>query len=248
MHGLGSLELENRMSLPNPPLTFAPLPLRENKRGAFPRRYGSYNVRVPTKMLTHIPGAIGVDEAGRGPLAGPCVVAAVRLPDGFDFEGLDDSKAIDHKRRESLEKRIRENAEHRLVVVGLEAIEKRNILHATLDAMEAAALGLDSGEGRILIDGDKTPFCLQSRAEAIVDGDATYACIAAASILAKTERDRIMTAYAAEYPAYGFDRHFGYATPEHLAALREHGPCPIHRITFRPICDMLAQPCLTFDA
>lgn len=203
---------------------------------------------MPGKSLTHIAGAIGVDEAGRGPLAGPVVVAAVRLPEGFDLEGIDDSKVIDRERREAMAERIKAGAEYRIVEASLDAIVRRNILHATLDAMESAVLALDGREGRILIDGDKVPFGLQSRAEAIIDGDAIYACIAAASILAKTERDRLMCEMALEFPEYGFDKHFGYATPEHLAALKEHGPCPIHRVTFRPICDMLAQPCLTFDA
>ncbi|HRK22846.1 MAG TPA: ribonuclease HII, partial [Fimbriimonadaceae bacterium] len=203
---------------------------------------------VPGKILTHVAGAIGVDEAGRGPLAGPVLVAAVRLPSGFDVRGINDSKALDRERREQLAIRIKSDAEFQLIEVGLEAIAKRNILHATLDAMEAAAVALKPQEDRILVDGDKVPFGLRHRAEAIVDGDATFACIAAASILAKTERDRIMTDFAQEYPEYGFEKHFGYATPEHLAALHEHGPCPIHRVTFRPICDMLAQPCLTFDA
>lgn len=203
---------------------------------------------MPKAILSHISKAIGIDEAGRGPLAGPVIVAAVRLPDGFDLTGIDDSKALDREKRESLASRIRSLAEFRIVEAGLGAIERRNILHATLDAMEDAANGLLKSEGRILVDGDKVPAGLRDRAEAVVDGDATYACIAAASILAKTERDRVMAAFAHEYPLYGFDRHFGYATPEHLAALREHGPCPIHRVTFRPICDMLAQPCLTFDA
>jgi len=203
---------------------------------------------MPTKSLIHISNAIGVDEAGRGPLAGPVLVAAVRLAADFDASGINDSKALDRETRERLAERILGSADCHLVEAGLEAIERRNILHATLDSMEEAVRGLSPGSGRILIDGDKVPFGLRTRAESVVDGDATYACIAAASILAKTERDRIMREFAREFPQYGFDRHFGYATPEHLAALREHGPCPIHRTTFRPICDMLAQPCLTFDA
>jgi ribonuclease HII len=201
------------------------------------------------RNLTHLPGVIGVDEAGRGPLAGPVVVAAVVLPKGFRIKGIDDSKKLLPETRERLAAYIKENAAAYQVVIGdLESIERLNILHATLAAM-AEAVSLLGFEGdRILIDGDKVPPPLRGKAEAVVEGDGKFACIAAASILAKTERDRMMKEMAPLYPEYGFERHFGYATPEHLEAIRQYGPCPIHRMTFSPFAEMRNQPCLTFEA
>lgn len=198
--------------------------------------------------LEHIAGAIGVDEAGRGPLAGPVVVAAVVLPENFCLKGIDDSKKLAPKVREELALYIRQAAKYRIAIGDLDAIGRLNILHATLWAMAEAVQGLGEGSDRILIDGDKVPTPLKGRAEAIVEGDAKYACIAAASILAKTERDRMMSEMALLYPEYGFDRHFGYATPEHLAAIRAHGPCPIHRLTFSPFAEAAIQPCLALEA
>lgn len=200
------------------------------------------------KYLKHVPGAIGVDEAGRGPLAGPVVVAAVVLPEKFKIKGINDSKKLAPEVREELAKKIREVAQFRIVLGDLDAITKLNILHATLWAMADAVAGLEIEAERILIDGDKIPVPLQGKAEAIVEGDGKFACIAAASILAKTERDRIMREMAPLYPEYGFERHFGYATPEHMAAIEKHGPCPIHRLTFSPFAEAYNQPCLTFDA
>lgn len=198
--------------------------------------------------LIHIPGAIGVDEAGRGPLAGPVVVAAVALPRGFQVRGINDSKKLTPEVRQDLAQRIKEKAAYRIVIGDLEAITRLNILHATLWAMAEAVEGVGFDAERILIDGDKVPEPLKGRAESVIEGDGKFACIAAASILAKTERDRMMRELAALYPEYGFDRHFGYATPEHLAAISKHGPCPIHRLTFSPFAEMIRQPCLTFDA
>jgi ribonuclease HII len=192
----------------------------------------------------HLPGVAGVDEAGRGPLAGPVVAAAVVLPKGFRVGGIDDSKKLAPEEREWLAAKIKEKAPYRIAVGDLEAIARLNILHATLAAMAEAVAGLEAEFEKVLIDGDKVPLPLAGRAEAVVEGDAKFACIAAASILAKTERDRIMREYGALYPEYGFERHFGYATPEHYAAIERYGPCPIHRLTFRPF----AQPCLAFDA
>ena len=200
------------------------------------------------KRLKHLPGAIGVDEAGRGPLAGPVVVAAVILPEKFKVKGINDSKKLLPEVREELAIRIKESAEYRIVLGDLDAIIRLNILHATLWAMADAVAGLGIEADRILIDGDKIPVPLQGRAEAIIEGDGKFACIAAASILAKTERDRIMREMAPLYPEYGFERHFGYATPEHMAAIEKHGPCPIHRLTFSPFAEAYNQPCLTFDA
>lgn len=200
------------------------------------------------KRLTHIPGAVGVDEAGRGPLAGPVVVAAVCLPAGFRIKGIDDSKKLTPDKREELAVYIRSKAQYRIVIGDLEAIKRLNILHATLWAMAEAVAGLALEPAQIFIDGDKVPEPLKGRAKAVVEGDGKFACIAAASILAKTERDRIMREYGPQFPEYGFERHFGYATPEHMEAIRRHGPCPIHRLTFSPFVEMLSQPCLTFEA
>ncbi|HXH60295.1 MAG TPA: ribonuclease HII [Fimbriimonadaceae bacterium] len=194
--------------------------------------------------LIHLPGVAGTDEAGRGSLAGPVIVAAVVLPEGFDIKGLNDSKKLTPERRESLAARIREGAEWHIESVPTEEIDRRNVLRASLDGMARALERVSFSKA--LVDGDWLPpinCCM----EAVVKGDGKYVCIAAASILAKTERDRIMCDYALEYPQYGFDLHFGYGTAEHLAAIREHGPCPIHRRTFSPVSEMVNQPCLIFD-
>lgn len=194
--------------------------------------------------LIHLPGVAGADEAGRGPLAGPVVVAAVVLPDDFDVEGLDDSKKLTPAKREKQAARIKRGAAYCLEVVDVEVIDRRNILRASLDAM-ARVLEL-LRFSRAIVDGDRLPPTAKP-VEAVVKGDSQYACIAAASILAKTERDQIMRDYAKEFPQYGFDVNFGYGTADHLAAIREFGPCPIHRRTFYPVSVMLNQPCLTFD-
>lgn len=183
-------------------------------------------------MLELSTRTIGVDEAGRGPLAGPVVAAAVILPDDFDIEGLDDSKKLDAGTREELEQRIKAHARWAIAEGTLEDIERLNIHWATMEAMRRAVHQLGGEADRILIDGNKIPPGLQ--AEWVVKGDGKYACIAAASILAKTYRDALMTELAEEYPEYGFEKHFGYATPEHLRALEEHGPCAIHRRGFAP--------------
>jgi ribonuclease HII len=194
--------------------------------------------------LIHLPGVAGADEAGRGPLAGPVVVAAVVLPEGFDVVGLNDSKKLSPAKRAEHALRIRAGAQWCIEVVGVDEIDRRNILRASLDGMARAIEGLSCS--RALVDGDHFPPT-RVPVETIVKGDGKYACIAAASILAKTERDRIMCELSAEYPLYGFDVNFGYGTPEHIAAIREHGPCPIHRRTFSPVSEMVNQPCLTFE-
>jgi len=187
-------------------------------------------------MLEHAPNAIGVDEAGRGPLAGPVVVAAVLLPDSFDGAGLNDSKKLAPARRAEQETRIKAHALWAVSEADPAEIDRKNILWATMAAMERAVAALPEGWGPILIDGDRVPRGLASRGRAIVKGDGKIACIAAASILAKTHRDRLMCELALLYPEYGFERHFGYPTPEHLVALEKYGPCPIHRRSFAPIC------------
>ena len=197
--------------------------------------------------LIHETGLAGADEAGRGALAGPVVVAAAVLPPEFDVRGLDDSKKLARDLREHEAERIRELAEWSLVVVGPEVVDRRNVLRASLDGMADALRGLGCTPLRAVVDGDRLPPFVDVPTEAVVKGDGKYACIAAASILAKTERDRIMVEYSGEFPAYGFDLHFGYGTEDHLAAIREHGPCAIHRRSFSPVSDMVNQPCLIFD-
>ncbi len=185
---------------------------------------------------------IGVDEAGRGPLAGPVVAAACVL--GADAPaGLDDSKKLSAKRRAGLEPLIKASCHWALGVVEAEEIDRINIFAATMLAMTRAvgALGLEPDE--VLIDGNMTPqgrhpdWCWPARA--IVGGDALEPCISAASILAKEHRDRLMRGYALEHPHYGWERNMGYGTAEHLAALREHGPSPLHRRSFAPVAQLV---------
>lgn len=185
-----------------------------------------------TRRLKHHPGVAGVDEAGRGPLAGPVVAAAAILPRGFDVEGLDDSKKLTPDQREALAVRIRESAVYCVALATVEEIDRLNIFWATMLAMERAVAGLGEAPSRILVDGNRVPNGFSG--EAVVKGDGKFACIAAASILAKTERDRMMRECAERFPDYGFDAHFGYATPEHLRALEEFGPCDLHRKSFAP--------------
>lgn len=199
----------------------------------------------PTKprRLKHFPDAAGLDEAGRGPLAGPVVAAAVILPKGFRYAGIDDSKKLDAKTRAQLEVKIKAKALYAVEVAEVEEIDRINILWASMAAMRRAYEKLGC-QAAIYVDGHIVPPGLTGTA--VIDGDAKIACIAAASILAKTARDRIMTAYAEQFPEYGFDRHFGYSTPEHFRALERFGPCEIHRRTFGP-CKIEPQACLTFE-
>lgn len=191
--------------------------------------------------LVHVPGAAGADEAGRGPLAGPVVAACVILPDLFDIRGIDDSKKLDASARERLEAKILDEARWAIEFADIEEIDRLNILHASMAAM-GRAISMVSPQ-LVYVDGNRLPKDLNCHGEAVVKGDGKYACIAAASILAKTARDRYMVQMAERYPEYGFQHHFGYPTPEHLAALRKHGPCEIHRRSFGPVREAL-QPCL----
>lgn len=178
----------------------------------------------------------GVDEAGRGPLAGPVVVAAVVLDPARPIAGLNDSKQLSEARRHALDAEIRARALAFCVIeVGTEAIDRHNILQATLIGMRDALLGLAPAPDEALIDGNKLPKDLPCPAQAIVDGDALVAEISAASILAKVHRDALMTDLDRLYPAYGFAGHKGYGAQTHLAALAAHGPCPEHRHSFAPI-------------
>jgi ribonuclease HII len=181
----------------------------------------------------------GVDEAGRGPLAGPVVAAAVILDDLNPILGLADSKILTALRREKLFDEIRAKALCcSIAEASVEEIEQLNILQATLLAMRRAVEGLRLQPKLVLVDGNRLPV-LTIRAEAIVKGDALVPAISAASILAKVHRDRWCAAYDQQYPQYGFAQHKGYGTAQHLAALREHGACPQHRKTFRPVTEVL---------
>ena len=181
----------------------------------------------------------GVDEAGRGPLAGPVVAAAVILDDRKPIQGLADSKKLSAKRREALFDEIRAKALCcSIAQASVQEIEQLNILQATLLAMRRAVLGLRLAPKLVLVDGNRLPV-LEMRAQAIVKGDATVPSISAASILAKVSRDRWCVDYHQLFPHYGFAQHKGYGTAEHLAALRQHGPCPEHRRSFRPVAECL---------
>jgi ribonuclease HII len=182
----------------------------------------------------------GVDEAGRGPLAGPVVAAAVILDDLNPIKGLADSKILTPLRREKLFDEIRAKALCcSIAQASVEEIEELNILQATLLAMRRAVEGLRLKPQLVLVDGNRLPV-LNIRAEAIVKGDAKVPAISAASILAKVYRDRWCLEYDLQFPQYGFAKHKGYGTAEHLAALRAHGACPQHRKTFRPVTEVLS--------
>lgn len=177
----------------------------------------------------------GVDEAGRGPLAGPVVAAAVILDDAQPIAGLNDSKKLSPGRREALYDEIRARALCFAVAeASVEEIDRLNILQATLLAMQRAVAGLRLRPGLVLVDGNRLPV-LDVAAEAIVDGDALVQSISAASILAKVHRDRWCAQVHEQYPLYGFAGHKGYATAAHLQALRTHGACPLHRRSFAPV-------------
>ena len=189
------------------------------------------------------PGLIaGVDEAGRGPLAGPVLAAAVILDDLHRIAGLADSKVLSPRRREKLFDQIRAHA--LCVSVGqasVEEIDALNILQATLLAMRRAVEGLRLPPHRVLVDGNRLPV-LSMPARAIVKGDATVPAISAASIIAKVERDRLCAGLHERWPQYGFEGHKGYPTAEHLKALRTHGACPAHRRSFGPVRAVLEAP------
>ncbi len=184
----------------------------------------------------------GVDEAGRGPLAGPVVAAAVILDERQPIAGLADSKKLSAARRDQLYDEIRAKALCCCVAqASVEEIDRLNILQATLLAMQRAVAGLRLKPGLVLVDGNRLPL-LEMRAEAIVKGDAKVAAISAASILAKVTRDRGLELLDQRYPQYGFARHKGYGTAEHLQALRLHGPCPEHRRSFAPVAQAERSP------
>ena len=174
----------------------------------------------------------GVDEAGRGPLAGPVCAAAVILPQGLEIEGLNDSKKLSEKKREALFDIIIENAiDYSIAYGSLEEIEEYNILNATYFAMNRAINGLKQVDFA-LIDGNRTPTDIKVQSATIVKGDAKSMSIAAASILAKVSRDRLCLEYDKKYPQYQFAKHKGYGTKLHTDLIKQLGPCEIHRLSF----------------
>jgi ribonuclease HII len=184
----------------------------------------------------------GVDEAGRGPLAGPVVVAAVVLDPRQPIDGLDDSKKLSEARRERLYPLIVEHARaYCVIVIEPDEIDRLNIFQATMVGMSRAVAGLTPAATEALIDGNKLPKDLPCPGRAIIGGDALEPAISAASILAKVSRDRLMVAMELQYPGYGFAVHKGYPTPTHLAALERLGPCSQHRRSFAPVKRLLDQ-------
>jgi ribonuclease HII len=183
----------------------------------------------------------GVDEAGRGPLAGPVVAAACCIPDGVFFEYIDDSKKLSPALREQLYETITSNTKvsYSVAVVDHTKIDEVNIYQATIIAMIQAVDTLECRPDYLLVDGLTLPHT-SIPSEGIIKGDAKSQSIAAASVLAKVERDRLMLQYHEVWPQYGFDRHKGYATAAHIEAIYEHGPCPIHRKSFEPIKSLLS--------
>ncbi len=189
----------------------------------------------------------GVDEAGRGPLCGPVVAAAVILDPARPIAGLADSKKLSEKRRDKLALEIREKALAWCVAeASVEEIDRLNILHATLLAMQRAVAGLTVVPSRVQVDGNRCPR-LELPCEAVVKGDALVPEISAASILAKTARDALLRELDRRYPQYGLAGHKGYPTAAHLAALRLHGACEIYRTSFGPVRDVIANPPLWTD-
>jgi ribonuclease HII len=189
----------------------------------------------------------GVDEAGRGPLAGPVVAAAVMLDPQRPIDGLTDSKQLTARRRDALDGAVRERA----LAVGIARaevaeIDALNILHASLAAMARAVAGLNLVPAAVRVDGNRAP-ALAMPTETVVGGDGLDAAIAAASIVAKVERDRLLVALEAEHPGYGFAGHKGYGTRAHLEALYRLGPCPAHRRSFAPVRKAVAQGRLALE-
>lgn len=199
---------------------------------------------LDTHPAQHCPRPVaGVDEAGRGPLAGPVVAAAVIIHPARPLHGVNDSKKLGEAQRGQLAEMIRARAwAWAVCVVDHDDIDRLNILQASLLAMQRAVHGLCVAPMHALIDGNMLPKEMPCPAQALVGGDALEPAISAASILAKTCRDAIMRELDTVYPEYGFARHKGYGTPAHRAALQQHGPCAIHRRSFAPVRELLARP------
>ncbi len=199
----------------------------------------SYKLEQPSLSWDTAGLVAGVDEAGRGPLAGPVVAAAVILDQRQPIKGLADSKKLTALRREKLFDEIRAKALCcSIAQASVEEIDRLNILQATLLAMRRAVEGLRLKPNKVLVDGNRLPD-IGLPAQAIVGGDALVPAISAASILAKVHRDRWCLELDQLYPQYGFAKHKGYGTAAHLAALRAHGPCAEHRISFRPVAEVM---------
>ena len=216
----------NKSSTPEPP--GRPKPIKTRPARARPNPQGHLNWD-PIGLMA------GVDEAGRGPLAGPVVAAAVILDDGRRIRGLADSKVLTPLQRDRLYDQIREKALCCSVAqASVEEIDTLNILHATMLAMKRAVEGLRLKPAKVLVDGNRLPL-IDVLSEAVIGGDATVKAISAASILAKVHRDRLCQTLHEEFPQYGFAAHKGYGTPEHLEALRMHGACRHHRKFYGPV-------------
>ncbi len=193
----------------------------------------TFDVEASEMKLGRAPVA-GVDEAGRGPWAGPVVAAAVILDERAIPDGIADSKALDHDMREALYAHIVATSVVGVGIADVDRIDRDNILNATLWAMSEAVAALAIAPRLVLVDGNRMPR-LRCEARTLVKGDALCLSIAAASIVAKVTRDRLMIEFSRSWPGYGFDRHKGYGTPEHRSALERHGVTPLHRRSFRPV-------------
>ena len=193
-----------------------------------------FSLELAARKAGHWPVA-GTDEAGRGPLAGPVVAAAVILdPDNIPA-GLNDSKKLSLKQREALFEAIMATAHVSIASSGPKLIDEMNILRASLDAMRRAVAGLSVAPAHVLVDGRDIPKGLSCSGTAVIKGDSRSVSIAAASIVAKVTRDRMMDRAGLVYPAYGFAKHAGYGTKQHRDAIISDGPCPLHRMSFRPL-------------
>lgn len=181
----------------------------------------------------------GVDEAGRGPLAGPVVAAACILPQNHTYKNINDSKLLTPEQRAILFQQITSTAIYAVGIVDVETIDQINILQATFCAMKQAIASLPIQPDYLIIDGNQLPHIENIPTEAMIKGDSKSISIAAASIIAKETRDRIMEKYDAQWPNYGFKQHKGYATDQHMEAIYSFGPCPIHRKSFDPILSIL---------
>jgi len=200
---------------------------------------GDLEERLRQNGYQHI---IGADEAGRGPLAGPVVAAAVLLPEGTVIEDLDDSKKLTPAKRELVFDRIiASEAAYAVGIVDNEMIDRINILRSSLRAMAQAVAKLKCREAFVLVDGNHTIPNLDFPQMAVIGGDAVCPSISAASIIAKVTRDRIMDHYARLYPHFAFGKHRGYPTAEHIKELHQHGPTPIHRVSFKPVQELISQ-------
>lgn len=199
-------------------------------------------------MYTSIRLLCGVDEAGRGPIAGPVVAAAVILDPQRPILGITDSKKLTEKKRQALSIEIKANALYWAIAqCDVDEIDELNILHASMLAMSRAVEALPVAPEHVLVDGNRLPH-LQVPATAIIKGDLHEACIGAASILAKVERDRQMHEWHAKYPMYDFAKHKAYPTAQHLSLIQEHGICPIHRRSFKPVRAVLAAQVVSTTA